>query len=204
MGQIFHRAKKYLDQIDNVGSFVEIGTSRNGDDGSTRIISEWAKEFNQNLCTVDVDPINCQFVRDLGIPNIMVFTELGENFLKRFAKYLTPISFLYLDNFDWNWHPENTELFVLEQQHRYQELGLEMTNINSQRAHLEQMILALPAMAKQSIVVLDDTFYNKGWGDFSGKGGAVVPYLLSQGYTILETEEYPVYGTIMGRNINAV
>jgi hypothetical protein len=76
-----------------------------------------------------------------------------------------------------------------------------MTNVNSQRAHLEQMIAALPNMAEQSVVVLDDTWYNKWWGHYSGKGGAVVPYLLANGYTVLETEEQPVYGTIMARGI---
>jgi hypothetical protein len=76
-----------------------------------------------------------------------------------------------------------------------------MNNVNSQRAHLDQMIAALPYMTDQSLVVLDDTWYNKWWGHYSGKGGAVVPLLLSHGYSILETEEYPEYGTIMGRNI---
>jgi hypothetical protein len=203
MGQIFQRAKKYLDQFDSdsIGWFVEIGTSRNGDDGSTRIISQWANQFGRKLYTVDIDPHNINFVLDLNIPNIRTWTGSGEQFFQYFPEHLGHISFLYLDNFDWDWHPDKTESFVREQQVRYQELGLEMTNVNSQRAHLEQMIYALPLMAEQSIVVLDDTWYNKYWGHYSGKGGAVVPYLLANGYTILETEEQPVYGTIMARGI---
>lgn len=204
MGQIFRRAEQYLDQIapESIGQFVEIGTSRNGDDGSTKIIASWAARYNKDLWTVDIDPFNCDFVWSFGIPNLCVFNESGESFLKQYPKHAGYISFLYLDNFDWDWHPENTESFVIEQQVRYQELGLQMTNINSQRAHLEQMMHALPIMCEQSIVVLDDTWYNKYWGHFSGKGGAVVPLLLANGYTILETEEQPVYGTIMGRGIN--
>ena len=203
MGQIFRQAEKYLDLLDseNVGWFVEIGTSRNGDDGSTRTIAAWAARFGQQLYTVDIDSDNINFVLKQGITNIKTWTGSGEQFLQCFPENLGPISFLYLDNFDWDWHPDKTEYFVLEQQIRYKELGLEMTNVNSQRAHLEQMIAALPLMAEQSIVVLDDTWYNKWWGHYSGKGGAVIPYLLSKDYSILETQEQPVYGTIMARGI---
>jgi hypothetical protein len=202
MGQIFRRAEQYLDQIDpaNIGWFVEIGTSRNGDDGSTRTIAAWADRFNQKLYTVDIDHLNINFVSSFSIPNIKTYLGSGEQFFQDYWN-LGPISFLYLDNFDWDWHPENTESFVLSQQKRYNELGYEMTNVNSQRAHLAQMIAALPNMAEQSVVVLDDTWYNKWWGHYSGKGGAVVPYLLANGYTVLETEEQPVYGTIMARGI---
>lgn len=203
MGQIYRRAEKYLAQIPpgQVEWFVEIGTSRNGDDGSTRTIADWAQYHGQQLYTVDIDPDNLRFVLGFQIPNLKTWLGSGELFFASWAEHLGRISFLYLDNFDWDWHPERTEQFVLEQQVRYRELGLEMTNVNSQRAHLEQMIAALPHMADQSIVVLDDTWYNKYWGHYSGKGGAVVPYLLAHGYRILETEEEPVYGTIMAKGI---
>jgi len=203
MGQIFHRAEQYLDHIDpeNIGWFVEIGTSRNGDDGSTKTIAAWAARFGQQLYTVDIDYENIGFVIKQDIPNIKTYYGSGEEFFQTWPDHLGTVSFLYLDNFDWDWHPDKTEPFVLEQQTRYRELGLEMTNVNSQRAHLEQMIAALPCMAKQSIVVLDDTWYNKWWGHYSGKGGAVVPFLLANGYKIIDTEEQPVYGTIMGRGI---
>jgi hypothetical protein len=201
MGQIFRRAEQYLDQLDpeKIGWFIEIGTSRAGDDSSTKVIAEWAARRNRKLYTADIDINNIDFVNRLGIHNVLTWHGTGEHFFQTWRA--GSISFLYLDNFDWDWHPENTEPFVLEQQTRYKELGLEMTNINSQRAHLEQMIAALPHMAEQSLVVLDDTWYNKWWGHYSGKGGAVVPYLLANGYKILDTEEQPVYGTIMGRGI---
>lgn len=203
MGQFFLQTEKYLDQLDpaSVGQFIEIGTSRNGDDGSTKVIAKWANRFDQKLYTVDIDYENIDFVTGLNIPNLKTYWGSGESFFKSFPAHLGHISFLYLDNFDWDWHPEKSEQFVIEQQLRYNELGLVMNNVNSQRAHLDQMIAALPYMTDQSLVVLDDTWYNKWWGHYSGKGGAVVPLLLSHGYSILETEEYPEYGTIMGRNI---
>lgn len=202
MGQIFRKAEQYLDRIDSTGQFIEIGTSRNGDDGSTKIIAEWASRFNQKLYTVDIDYENINFVTKHNIPNLKTYWGSGQRFFENFPAHLGPISFLYLDNFDWDWHPDNPEPFVLEQRLRYNELGLEMNNVNSQRAHLEQMMMALPYMADKCIVVLDDTWYNQWWGHYSGKSGAVIPYLLSKGYTVLDTEEQPVYGTIMGRGIH--
>ena len=60
MGRIFERAEPYLDQL-GPGRFVEIGTSRNGDDGSTVILAGWAKRYSRSgwLTTVDADPANC-------------------------------------------------------------------------------------------------------------------------------------------------
>ena len=203
MGQVFRRAEQYLDQFDpeSTGQFVEIGTSRNGDDGSTKTIAEWAKRFNKGLWTVDMDPRNCDHVLAQEINNLHVICQPGDQYLKDFPKHITYISLLYLDNFDWDWHPDRTEDFVIEQQKRYQELGYEMNNVNSQRAHLRQAELALPALGDRCLVICDDTWYNKYWGHYSGKCGAVVPFLLNHGFEILYTEEQPVYGTILGRGI---
>lgn len=199
MGAVFQHAEQYLDKLDP-GVFVEIGTSRNGDDGSTKTLSKWAIQLNRQLTTVDVDPLNCQLVESWDLPNTVVVNSTGQEFLKNSIKN-TNISLLYLDNFDWDWHPEKSEDFVIEQQARYKDLGLNMNNINSQCAHLEQMMLALPIMSPISIVVCDDTWYNKWWGHYSGKSGAVVPLLLNAGYTVLYTEELPVFGTILGRGL---
>lgn len=202
MGQVFRVAEQYLPQLGS-GEFVEIGTSRNGDDGSTRTLAEWAGQLGTHLTTVDMDPINCEFVQNLHIANCTVLNETGEDYLYHRIYSSHPISLLYLDNFDWDWHPDRTEDFVVEQQQRYQALGIEMTNVNSQAAHLRQMEIALPHMAEQCLVVCDDTWYNRFWGHYSGKSGAVVPYLIAHGFDSLYTEEDPVYGTILGRGIRA-
>jgi len=204
MGQIFRQAEKYLDQFDPnyIGSFVEIGSSRNGDDGSTRVIAGWAAQLGQKLITVDMDPVQCDLVRSFNLPNVEVHNITGENYLSTiFPIDIASISVLYLDNFDWDWHPMNTEQFVIEQQHRYQNLGVTMTNLNSQMAHLNQAILAAPLMADTSLIICDDTWFNESWGHYSGKSGAAIPYLVGQGFRILATEAHPVYGTILGRNI---
>ena len=203
MGQVFRRAEQYLDQFDPeyMGQFVEIGTSRNGDDGSTRTIAGWAARFGKGLFTVDMDVNNCDYVIEQDIANVEVICQTGEQYLKDFPAHITYISVLYLDNFDWDWHPDRTEDFVIEQQRRYADLGLRMNNVNSQRAHLRQAELALPALGDRCLVICDDTWYNKYWGHYSGKSGSVVPYLMNHGFEVLYTEEAPVYGTILGRGI---
>jgi hypothetical protein len=201
MGQVFQQSKQYLDQIDP-GDFVEIGTSRGGDDGSTQVIASWARGRGNAMYTVDVDPTNCEYVREKNIPGLEIINTTGEEYFYKRIYGLRLISYLYLDNFDWDWHPEKTEAFVVEQQERYKSFGLDMTNVNSQSAHLHQMIMALPHMAECCLVVCDDTWYNKWWGHYSGKSGAVVPYLVGKGFQVLYTEEQPVYGTILGRGIN--
>jgi hypothetical protein len=210
MGRIFEHAEQYLDQLTPGSEFVEIGSSRNGDGhlrvggdgGSTVIIAGWAQCRNQILHTIDVDPEQIQLVEQFNIPNIQTYCETGEEWLcKKIYNPLHPIGFLYLDNFDWDWHPEQSEDFVVEQQRRYQSFGLEMNNVNSQRAHLTQAILAVHHMAPASLIVCDDTWYNKWWGHYSGKSGSAIPFLLNHGYQVIYTEEQPVYGTILGRGI---
>lgn len=202
MGQVFRHAEQYLDQL-NVGFWVEIGTSRNGDDGSTRVLAEWAKKYcrYERLTTVDVDPNNCDLVRSWNIDNVEVVNSTGEEYLESFPAHIGYIGLLYLDNFDWDWHPENPEGFVRDQMERYTELGLQMNNVNSQRAHLAQAQLALRCFAPTSLVICDDTWYNKWWGHYSGKSGSAIPMLLNAGFKVLYTEEQPVYGTILGRGI---
>ena len=204
MGQIFRQAEQYLGQL-SPGRFIEIGTSRNGDDGSTVTLAQWAKQYSPSgwLTTVDADPANCEFVRNMALDQVEVVNKTGEDYLRNdFPFHTDLISFLYLDNFDWDWHPDRTEDFVREQQERYTELGMDMTNVNSQQAHLLQAIEAVRGLADCSLVVCDDTWYNPWWGQYSGKSGAVVPFLLAHGFKVLYTEEEPVYGTILGRGIN--
>jgi hypothetical protein len=209
MGRVFQYAESYLKQLDP-GHWIEIGSSRTGDGhlrncgdgGSTAILARWAKDYctYKKLITVDIDPVQCQLVKQLQLDNVEIVNSTGEEYLKNFSMQ-TSISLLHLDNFDWDWHPENSEEFVKDQQKRYLELGMDMNNINSQRAHLKQMMLALPAMAEKSIVICDDTWYNKWWGQYAGKSGAVIPLLLNNGFTVLYTEEQPVYGTILSRGL---
>jgi len=200
MGQVFRHAEQYLGRLTK-GSWVEIGTGRAGDDGSTRVLAKWAQEYDRYLWTVDIDPHHCDLVRLMTLPNVEVVQSTGEAFLQQFPAHIGYISLLYLDNFDWDWHPDKFTGFIEEQKRRYSDLGLTMNNVNSQRAHLRQADLALKALAPASIVICDDTWFNPYFGHFTGKSGAAVPHLLNNGFEILFTQEAPLYGTILGRGV---
>lgn len=197
VGRAFLQSEQFLDQC-SFGEYVEIGTSRQGDDGSTIHISRWARERDTRVITIDMDPYNCNFIKSKNLDNVEIHNTTGEKYLRERIYGLRPISFLYLDNFDWDHHPDRTEQFVLDQQVRYSELGFVMNNVNCQIAHLMQAELALPHMAERCVIACDDTPFNKWWGHYSGKCGAAVPYLLGHGFQVLLQAED---GIILGRGI---
>lgn len=199
MGKFYLNAEQYLDRCDP-GVYVEIGSSRNGGDGSTRIISEWAGARGTHLHTVDMDPDQHALVLSQSLNHVTAYCKSGEDFLKSWSG--GPISFLYLDNFDWDWRPQDSEQFVLDQQVRYSELGVHMNNVNCQRAHMAQAQLASWFMADRSVIACDDTWRDPVWDVYLGKCGAVIPFLLNLGYEIAHTEAHPVYGTILTRGIS--
>jgi hypothetical protein len=124
----------------------------------------------------------------------------GEEFLKELTS--EPISFVYLDNFDWDyWLGREEESFVPEVKERYKNnMGQEMTNINSQKAHLAQAMLLVPMMTDNSIIMCDDTWYYPEEGVYMGKCAAVIPYLMLHGYELLHSSGYRQdSGAILGK-----
>jgi hypothetical protein len=200
MGQIYKSIHKYVPRLGKVeGSLVEIGASRPGDDQSTQYLHELAQQLGIDFVTCD---INFQRVRDLNDQGIPAVCAKGENFL---PVYGPKISIVYLDNFDWNWHPMATEDWTLVQIKEYREkYNVEMTNVYSQAAHVHQAVLVEAKTADNSIVCIDDTWFHSTWDTYQGKGGAAVPYLLAKGYAVLETTNGRdgTYGIILGRFIN--
>jgi hypothetical protein len=200
MGQIYKSIHKYVPRLGKVeGSLVEIGASRPGDDQSTQYLHELAQQLGIDFVTCD---INFQRVRDLNDQGIPAICAKGENFL---PVYGPKISIVYLDNFDWNWHPMATEDWTLVQIEEYREkYNVEMTNVYSQAAHVHQAVLVEAKTSDNSIICIDDTWFHSTWDTYQGKGGAAVPYLLAKGYAVLETTNGRdgTYGIILGRFIN--
>lgn len=194
MGSGFVNVEKFLGQIDPTGIVLEIGSSRGHNlDRGTLWLANLAKQLGTEFVTVDMDPaIHAMHTEHES------YCMTGEEFL---ANHLgdRKISLALLDNFDWDWHPNQQEQFVVEQIARYNELGVIMNNVNSQQAHLTQAIAVELTSTDNSVIVLDDTFYMPHLGHYSGKGSAAVPYLLSKGYRVLYEEEHPVYVVILGR-----
>jgi hypothetical protein len=197
MGQIYKNIHKYVPRLGKVeGSLVEIGASRPGDDQSTQYLHDLAKSIGTDFITCD---INFQRIRELNDQGIPAVCNKGEEFL---PTYEPKVSIAYLDNFDWNWHPMATEDWTLVQIQEYREqYNIEMTNLMSQSAHVHQTVILETKTTTNSIIAIDDTWFDTGWDTYQGKGGAAVPYLLARGYTVLETTNgrNGEYGTILGR-----
>lgn len=197
MGQIYKRIESYTHRLGaTAGTFVEIGSSRPGDDQSTEYLFHLAKRFGMDFVTCD---INRERVAELNSQGIAATCQRGEDFLPMYAP---KIAIAYLDNFDWNWHPMATEDWTLDQIKEYRDrYNIEMTNVYSQAAHVHQAVLIESKAAENSIICIDDTWFHSTWDTYQGKGGAAVPYLLAKGYTVLETTNGRdgVYGIILGR-----
>jgi hypothetical protein len=197
MGQIYKNIHKYVPRLGKVeGSLVEIGASRPGDDQSTQYLHDLAKSIGTNFITCDINFQRISELNDRGIPAVCA---KGEDFL---PIYDPKVSIAYLDNFDWNWHPMATEDWTLVQIQEYREqYNIEMTNLMSQSAHVHQAVILETKTTTNSIIAIDDTWFDTGWDTYQGKGGAAVPYLIARGYTVLETTNgrNGEYGTILGR-----
>jgi hypothetical protein len=223
MGTYYKNVENFIDQID-LGAWVEIGVDRG--EGSTSWFAELAKNRATQFYAVDADseqihksleslsrstdvlinPLTgeIQHTYKSLSPHIKLVHARGEIFLEQLHNQNPDlrISLVYLDNFDWDyWVGGKEESFVPAQKAHYREtMGVEMTNINSQNAHLAQAIQLMSMMTDNSIIVCDDTWYHPKEGIFIGKCSAVIPYLLLQGYQILHAQGYRQNsGAILGR-----
>ncbi len=199
MGSLFREVGRYLH-----GSFkpheiiVEIGSDRW--EGSTAYFADLANTHHTRMITVDLDPEAyhrvIKTVNKDHLERLEFVCADANDWCQSFDQRARQIKVLYLDNFDWDWEPSLPSEDIQKQQAWYRKMGLEMTNLNCQASHLDQMITLMPYMSQRSVVCIDDTYlYN---GVYIGKGGAVVPYLMTQGYQILQSGEY---GVILGRGI---
>jgi hypothetical protein len=157
------------------GAIIEIGSER--EEGSTAFLAKVAFHHGEPFHTVDMDSTQYEVARN--IVGDAAHHMLGEAFL---LTYNQPIAFLYLDNFDWQWEGVDPSVFQ-SQIDRYEALGLAMTNLNSQAAHLAQAIASMPWLSPRCGVLIDDT-YQRSDGTFGGKGGACVPYLSGAGFML--------------------
>jgi len=218
MGTYYKNVEQYLDKIDT-GAWIEIGVDRG--EGSTKFFANLAKTKATKFYGVDADEsqivkarasLSSTGIATLGLDGTVLMERgplpdhielvhaFGENFLTELKPQ--PISLVYLDNFDWDyWVGRQEEHFVPAQKQHYRDyMGTEMTNINSQKAHLAQAMLLMPMMADNSIIVCDDTWYHPEEGVFIGKCSAVIPYLILHGYKILHAAGYRQNsGAILGR-----
>ena len=180
MGMDFNLIKQYTAEISITNDLLEIGSDRG--DGSTAVLSDIAFANQKILHSVD---LSAEVIRENsekyhGKP-INFYNIKGEDFLDKYTDL--KFSIVLLDNFDWNWWGENPPSLVKDQRDAYKsEFQLDMTNTNSQIAHLMQAIKLTNMLAKQCVIVCDDTFLTSNQ-TYDGKSGAAIPYLLTLGFT---------------------
>lgn len=225
MGTYYKRTEKFMDRIDPAGDWLEIGLDRG--EGSTKFFSDNAQKRGVKFFGVDADHnqvanANTGLSRtgqatidqsgsvavEMGqLPaHVNLVHARGEDFLGDIAKSnpAQRFSLAYLDNFDWDyWLGGPEEQWVERYKQHYRDyMKIEMTNMNSQITHLWQAIRLLPLMTERSIIVCDDTWYHSNEGVFIGKCSAVIPYLLLNGYKIVDSKGYRQNsGAILARGI---
>jgi hypothetical protein len=199
MGSLFREVGQYL-----IGEFadneiiVEVGSDRW--EGSTAYFADLANTHNTRMITVDIDPEAyhrvIKTVNKSHLERLEFVCADASDWCCRFDQYGKQIKVLYLDNFDWDWESSTPSEEIQKQRTWYRKMGIEMTNLNCQKTHLVQMVNLLPSMCLKSVVCIDDTYEHN--DVYIGKGGAVVPYLMINGYQILKSGDY---GVILGRGI---
>jgi len=183
MGELYKKAELYLASADSNDVIVEIGSSLTGS-GSTPFFNSLANQKGTTLHTIDID----DKVSSNQRLNATVTYQMSGS---RWATTIFPalnkkISLLYLDNYDYDYRV-GFPSWVDDQKVEYQEkYGITLNNLDCTVEHLKQMIALLPYMADHSTVICDDTYLSNGC--WIGKCGAVVPYLIVNGFKIIDIE----------------
>jgi hypothetical protein len=161
---------------------LEIGSDQH--EGSTEFFNGLALGTDLPFYSVDVqeDSKNRMKHLDCTIWQVCVSgAQWSKTVLPTLGK---KIKVLYLDNYDWSNPGPNADNIKVN----YAQRNIEWSNLSSQVEHLDQMIGCLPYMSEQSIIICDDTPVVEHHGTYTGKCGAVVPYLLTAGYQIVYAE----------------
>lgn len=187
MANFHDRALPYIKDLDYTPNdiIVEIGSEKG--EGSTSWFDDFAKQKNIDFYSVDVTDYASIRFRHLKNTNFVI-TRSGSAWAKdSLPKIAKKIKVLYLDNYDWLSNPNKRNLEPREktQIQTYRQRGVDMTNLDCQREHIAQMYYCLEYMADKSVIICDDTPYQKHSGIYIGKNGAVVPFLLNFGYKIV-------------------
>jgi hypothetical protein len=186
----FHlNAKQFIEQLSFDDEIVvEIGSDNN--EGSTAFFDSLGHEFH-SVDVVDDASKRLSHLKNTDWHIVLSGSSWAQYSLPRLKK---KIKVLYLDNYDWA-NPGPTADSIKEE---YAKRDVEWSNLGSQVEHLAQMIYCLPYMAEQSVVICDDTPVVAHHGTYTGKCGAVVPFLLVNGFKVVYAENN---GVILTRGL---
>ena len=160
-------------------TIIEIGSVREELEGqnSTKCFTDLCKLMKMNLISVDMDPQCSDNARKVFYENDFdrgqVYTQLGENFVRN----LETFDYIYLDGYDYD-HGKHSQ----KRNDRYvEELGTFINNDDCWESHLEMVKWLNKISTEESIICFDDIISEK-----VGKGVTAVPYLLQNGWYIID------------------
>ena len=162
---------------------LEIGSTRENvpGQGSTYKLAKYCKATNMHFITVDMDPHNTatatKLFRKLGV-GFDAVNGKGEDYLQA---YQGDIDFVFLDAYDFD-HGKHSKL----RQSRYEKfLGSEISDEQCHQMHLECAHAVQQKLSPFGVICVDDTWLTE--GKWSAKGTLAVPYLLDNGFEIVDS-----------------
>lgn len=168
---------------------VEVGTTREHvrNQGSTSQLAMLCKELNLQFVTVDMDPFNTERAQAYFDENNLPFEAVnakGEDYL---AAFKGKIHYAFLDAYDFD-HGKHSE----RRQSRYEEfLGSRIEEEQCHKMHLDCAVSLVDKLAAKGLICIDDTWQDED-GNWTAKGTLAVPYLLENGFEIVDARNRAV------------
>jgi hypothetical protein len=185
----FIDAQTFKTQFPEKMIIIEIGSTREDipGQGSTEQIAECAQRHNLHFITVDIDPHNTIMAKE-SIHQINstfeAITEKGEDFLRRYDNH---VDYVFLDAYDFD-HGKHSKL----RQSRYQKyLGEAINDEACHKMHLDCAESLGKKLSANGVICIDDTWQNDS-GSWTAKGTLAVPYLLNNGFEVIESRNRAV------------
>lgn len=172
--------KRQLKFVHGDGWLVEVGCSREIIEGqhSTAQLASFARQSGRIFAGIDMDPENIKALRhEFGDQGRHWVLGKGEEVLGHWS---TPIAGLYLDAYDF-WHRSHSEIREMVYRRAY---GAEINDAACHRMHLEATRLGSRHLLRGGVLAIDDTWMES--GQWVGKGALAVPWLLEQGWPMVE------------------
>jgi predicted O-methyltransferase YrrM len=172
-----------LEKVDLKRVVIEIGTTRENlpGQGSTEKIARFCWDHGLDFITVDMDPRNTQMAQRLFAKENFSFTAItqkGEDYLR---DYTGRMDFVFLDAYDFD-HRQHSEI----RQSRYVRLtGHRIEDNACHKMHLDCVESVLQKLAPDGVICIDDTWRDE-HNRWTAKGTLAIPYLLGNGYTLVE------------------
>lgn len=163
-------------------NMVEIGTTRENvqGQGSTRKLAEFCLQHGIAFVTVDMDPHNTHVAQRMFERLSMTFEAVamkGEDYLRQRTEL---VDFAFLDAYDFD-HGKHSEL----RQSRYVKyLGSRIDEQACHQMHLDCAESLTRLLAPGGLICVDDTWLDK--ERWTAKGTLAVPFLLEQGFEIVD------------------